>query len=129
MVEKRSFTDEGVSTSRIQNMGMSEETNTKQETGSSLLASFLKTCMKLLRDNKLVEGLQELIDNCTGKNNPIPKQCAIHKVGKSKKRIGREMILTTQIGEYEMDQVILDLGSDANVLPKQTWEIMGSPML
>jgi len=34
-----------------------------------------------------------------------------------------------QIGEYEMDQVILDLGSDANVLPKKTWEHMGRPML
>ena len=34
-----------------------------------------------------------------------------------------------QIGEYEMDQVILDLGSDANILPKQTWERMGRSML
>ena len=38
---------------------------------------------------------------------------------------GQEMRLTTQISEYEMDQVILDLGSYANVLPKQTWERMG----
>lgn len=28
-----------------------------------------------------------------------------------------------------MDQVILDLGSDENVLPKQTWECMGKPPL
>lgn len=28
-----------------------------------------------------------------------------------------------------MDQVILDLGSDANVLPKKTWECMGKPVL
>jgi len=34
-----------------------------------------------------------------------------------------------QIGEYEMDQVILDLGLDANVLLKQTWERMGRPTL
>lgn len=34
-----------------------------------------------------------------------------------------------QIGDYEMDQVILDLGSDANLLPKQTWENMGKPTL
>ena len=39
------------------------------------------------------------------------------------------MRLTMQISEYEMDQVILDLGSDANVLPKQTWERMGKPAL
>jgi len=34
-----------------------------------------------------------------------------------------------QIGDYEMDQVILDLGSDENVLLKQTWERMGRPRL
>ena len=28
-----------------------------------------------------------------------------------------------------MDEVILDLGSDVNVLTKQTWEQMGSPKL
>ena len=39
------------------------------------------------------------------------------------------MWLTAQIGDYEMDQVILDLGSDANVLPNQTWKQMGEPKL
>ncbi len=39
------------------------------------------------------------------------------------------MRLTAQIEEFEMDQVILDLGSDANFLPKQTWERMGRPTL
>jgi hypothetical protein len=28
-----------------------------------------------------------------------------------------------------MDNVILDLGSDVNVLPKKTWEMMGKPKL
>jgi len=37
------------------------------------------------------------------------------------------MRLTAQIGEYEMDQVILDLGSDVNVLPKHTWEHIRRP--
>ena len=39
------------------------------------------------------------------------------------------MRLTAQVGEFEMDEVILDLGSEANVLNKQTWEQMGSPKL
>jgi len=39
------------------------------------------------------------------------------------------MWLTAQISEYEMDKVILDHGSDANVLLKQTWECMGRPAL
>ena len=39
------------------------------------------------------------------------------------------MRLTAQIGEFEMDEVILDLGSEVNFLTKQTWEQMGSPKL
>ena len=34
--------------------------------------------------------------------------------------MGGEMRMMVQIGEYEIDQVILDMGSDVNVLPKQT---------
>ena len=39
------------------------------------------------------------------------------------------MRLTTEIGDYGMDQVILDLESDANVLPKQKWQRMGENKL
>lgn len=38
-----------------------------------------------------------------------------------------KMRLSAQISKYEMNQVILDLGSDASVLPKKTWERMGKP--
>jgi len=53
----------------------------------------------------------------------------VRNIGKNRQIMGCEMRLTAQIGEYEMDQVILDLGSDANVLPKRTWERMGRPAL
>lgn len=53
----------------------------------------------------------------------------IWKLGKHALHIGQEMQLIVQIWDYEMDQVILDLGSNANVLPKQTWEHMGRPPL
>ena len=39
------------------------------------------------------------------------------------------MRLNAQKGEYEMTDVILDLGSKLNVLTKQTWEQMGKPTL
>ena len=42
---------------------------------------------------------------------------------------GREMRLNAQIGDYNMDEVILDLGSEVNVLTKKTWELMGKPKL
>lgn len=48
-----------------------------------------------------------------------------NKIYKNKKRMGREMHLTVQIGAFEMDWVILDLGSDENVLHKKTWQCIG----
>ena len=91
----------------------------------SMLTTFLETCMKLLHDSKAVKGLEEIITRCTGSG----ELRVVWKLRKHALRTGREMRLTTQIDEYEMDQVILDLGSDANVLPKKTWEFMCIPML
>ena len=76
-------------------------------------------------DSKAVKGLQELITRCVRSGEPR----IVWKLGKHALHTRREMRLTTQRGEYEMDQVILDLGLDTNVLPKQTWEGMGRPML
>ena len=39
------------------------------------------------------------------------------------------MRLSAVIGSYEMDEVVLDLGSEVNVMTKQTWEIMAKPKL
>lgn len=43
----------------------------------------------------------------------------VKNLGKHKARTRHEMRLTAQIGKYEMDQVILNLGSDTNVFPKK----------
>ena len=69
--------------------------------------------MKLLCDRRAVKGLQELINRCVG--NASGESCVVQNIGKHKARTGCEMRLTAQIGEYEMDQVILDIGSDTNV--------------
>jgi hypothetical protein len=45
------------------------------------------------------------------------------------KHIGREFKMTVELGSYEMDGVMLDLGSDVNILPKKSWELMGRPNL
>jgi hypothetical protein len=37
--------------------------------------------------------------------------------------------LNAQIGEYDIDYVVLDLGSEVNVMTKQTWALMGKPKL
>ena len=85
--------------------------------------------MKLQHNPKAVENLQELIDCYIAQPNLPPEIKDVHKLYRYKKHIGREMRLTAQIGDYEMDQVILELGSYVNVLPKQTWQWMGEPRL
>ena len=80
----------------------------------SMLTTFLETCIKLLRDNREVKVLQEVINRCAGWGEPR----AVRKLGRHASWMGQEMCLMAQIGDYEMDQVILDLGSDSNVLPK-----------
>ena len=83
--------------------------------------------MKLLHYSKAVKGLQELINGCARTMSGEP--CVVRNIGKHKMRTGCEMRLFAEIGEYEMDQVILDLGSDVNFIPKWTWGRMGRPML
>ena len=74
--------------------------------------------MKLLCNQQAVENLE----SCAGKSNPVTKIKDVQKLYEQKGRTSREMRLTAQVGENEMDQVILDLGSDVNVLLRQTWK-------
>ena len=41
----------------------------------------------------------------------------------------REFRMNAQIGDYDMDYIILDLGLYANILTHQTWESMAKPCL
>jgi len=89
-----------------------------QEMDPFMLTTFLETYMRLLHDRKAMKGLQELINRCIG--NTLGGLCVIRKIDKHKAWTGYEMRLTAQIGEYEMDQVILDMGLNTKILPKQT---------
>ena len=90
--------------------------------------SFLRSCLKLVRNEQAIMELQHIIDQSHPSSFVSSTQCAIHNIT-GHTRTGREMRLTMQVGEFEMDEVILDLGSNVNVLTKQTWEQMGSPKL
>jgi hypothetical protein len=45
------------------------------------------------------------------------------------KCIGQEFNMTTELGGYNMDGVMLDLGYAVKILPKKSWEVMGEPKL
>lgn len=57
-----------------------------QEMDPSMLTTFLETCMNLLHNRKVVKGLWELINRCTG--NTLGELCVVRKIGKNKERIG-----------------------------------------
>ena len=80
--------------------------------------------MKLLRNQTALNELHKFIASYEPQRSP-GKEKTVHRV----RRTGREMRLNAQIGEYDMTDVILDLGSEVNVLTKQTWEQMGKPTL
>jgi len=44
-------------------------------------------------------------------------------------RTNKELHISTQIRDYNMDYVVLDLGSEVKVMTKQTWALMGKPRL
>jgi hypothetical protein len=46
-----------------------------------------------------------------------------------KRRTRKELHLSAQIGDYDMEYVFLDLGSEVNVMMKNTWAVMGKPKL
>ena len=90
----------------------------------SILSTFLHSCLKLLRNQAALNELQNVIASCESLQS-CGQDKTVHRVS----RTGREMRLNAQIGAYDMTDVILDLGSDVNVLTKQTWEQMGKPTL
>ena len=72
--------------------------------------------------------MQNMIDKCEQPISMAAANRAFHHI-KKYVQTRKEMRLSTQIGDYDMDEVLLDLGSKVNVLMKQTWELMGKPKL
>jgi hypothetical protein len=76
----------------------------------------------------IVQELQNLIRQYEiGKIHPLLNR-EVHQIGK-KRRTNKELHLNSQIDEYDIDYVVLDLGSEVNVMTKKTWALMGKPRL
>jgi hypothetical protein len=74
----------------------------------------------------LVLGTKESLETRIRTN--IPKKNT-HRVQRRKVQTGKEFRLVSQLDEFEIKDVMLDLGSDVNILPKKTWEALGKPLL
>ena len=100
----------------------------KENEPASNIKSFLQSFLKLIQDENAQLDVQRLIGYCDPANILATAERAVNQI-KRYVCIGREMQLSAVIGTYEMDEVVLDLGSEVNVMTRKTWEIMAKPKL
>jgi hypothetical protein len=103
-----------------------DQTNQEQSLEQvSNLRIFLGSCVKLLNDKNSLQVLQNLLEKCNSGEEGVKR---VNRVCK-KRRKSKEFRLNANIGYFNMGDIILELGSEVNVLPKKTWEGMGEPQL
>ena len=79
-----------------------------------ILWNFFESCLLLERDSNALVELETLLHH----PDKTVKDPTVNSL--QKRKTGKEMRMNIQIGDYEVDMVILDLGSDVNILTKQT---------
>jgi hypothetical protein len=106
-----------------------DHTNEMQPKGQvNTIKGFLQSCVKVLNDPSSMETFQNILEKCsiTTKEKLEPKTINhLH----TRRRTSREFRLNANIEDFNMGDIILDLGSEVNVLPKKTWQCMGEPTL
>jgi hypothetical protein len=83
----------------------------------SKIMEFVCTCINLIKDESVVQEIQNLIKHYEiGNVYPLLNK-EVHQLSK-KIRKNKELHLNAQIREYDIDYVVLDLGSEVNVMTK-----------
>jgi hypothetical protein len=59
-----------------------------------------------------------VVEECDDRPRVVAFMCRGERIGAN-----------VQVGDYGMDNIILDMGSDMNVISKNTWEMMVKPKL
>ena len=78
----------------------------------SKLKPLLSSCLALIKDKEALAELEALIETLL-EGDPPPKK--VNSI-KTKLKTRRELRITAQICDYDMDYIILDLGFDVNIL-------------
>jgi Golgi nucleoside diphosphatase len=90
----------------------------------STIKNFLQSCVKLLNDPSFVKVLTNLLEICNTEIEGNLEQKTINHLH-TRRRTRREFILNASIGYFNMGDIIMDLVSKVNALPKKTWKCMG----
>jgi hypothetical protein len=92
------------------------------------IKDFLQSCIKILSDPSSVKILQNILKKCSNKAKHKPELKTVNRLH-TRRRTSREFRINANIEDFNMGDIILDLGSEVNVLPKATWQCMGEPTL
>jgi hypothetical protein len=90
--------------------------------------TILGSCVNLLSDQNYLQVLQSMLEKCNSREEMKLEHKRVNYVH-NKRRTSREFRLNKNIRDFNMGDIILDLGSKVNVFPKKTWEDMGEPTL
>jgi hypothetical protein len=94
----------------------------------STIKGFMQSCVRLLNDPSSIKVLQNMLEICNiDVEGKIEKKTVNHL--HTRRRTRREFRLNANIGDFNMGDIILDLGSEVNASPKKTWQCMGDPTL
>jgi hypothetical protein len=106
-----------------------DHTNEMQPMGQvSTIKVFLQSCVKVLNDPSSMKILQNILEICSMEMKGKLKQNIVNHLH-TRRRTSREFRLNANIGDFNMGDIILDLGSEVNVLQKKTWKCMGEATL
>jgi hypothetical protein len=94
----------------------------------STIKTFMQSCVKLLNDPSFVKVLNNMQERCNIEvEGKLEHKTTNHLHKRRIKR--RKFRLNANIGDFNMGDIILDLGSEVDILPKNTWKCMGKPTL
>jgi hypothetical protein len=90
----------------------------------SMIKDIFQSCIKMLSDPSCIQILQNILEKCSGETEQKPELKIVNHLH-TRIRTSREFRLNANIGDFNMGDIILYLGSEVNVIPKSTWKCMG----
>jgi hypothetical protein len=94
----------------------------------STIKGFLQSCIKVVNDPSSVKIFQNILEICSIETEGKLEQKTVNNLH-TRRRTSREFRMNDNIIDFNMVDIILDLGSKVNVLPKKTWKCIGDPTL
>ena len=99
-----------------------------------MIEEFFRIFFKIVTNAPMLEQLKQNLELVVQENTEPNElndsnQKYIWRIKRNKRRTRKELHVNTQIAGFQIKDTMLDLGSDVNILPRNTWEALGRPKL